>query len=89
VGLSTHSSLWPFLHTQSQTHAVFLGVKEQNILALNLKLTLFFGCEGGKYPHTQTQTHAVFLCGFEYARFTLAFSFPALVSQRGLSGSEV
>jgi hypothetical protein len=26
VGLSTLASLWPFLHTQSQTHAVFLGV---------------------------------------------------------------
>jgi hypothetical protein len=32
-----------------------LGVEEQNILTLKLKLTLFF-------------------CGFEYARFTLAFS---------------
>jgi hypothetical protein len=39
-----------------------LSVKEENILTLKLKLTLFFlGCEGGKYPHTQTQTHAVFL----------------------------
>jgi hypothetical protein len=55
VSLSTHASLWPFLHTQSHTH------------------TVFFGCEGGKYPHTQTQTHSVF-CGFDYARFTLAFS---------------
>ena len=38
---------------QSHTHAVFLSVKEENIL--KLKLTLFF-------------------CGFEYERFTLAFS---------------
>jgi hypothetical protein len=62
----------------------FLGVKEENILTLKLKLTLFFvglstnaslwpflhaqaqthsvffGCEGRKYPHTQTQTHSVF-----------------------------
>ncbi len=41
VSLSTHASLWPFLHTQSQTHAVFLGVKQENILTLKLKLTLF------------------------------------------------
>jgi hypothetical protein len=39
-----------------------LSVKEENILTLKLKLTLFFlGCEGEKYPHTHTQTHAVFL----------------------------
>jgi len=36
-----------------------LSVKEENILTL--KLTLFFECEGAKYPHTQTQTHSVFL----------------------------
>jgi len=38
-----------------------LSVKEENILTLKLKLTLFFECEGAKYPHTQTQTHSVFL----------------------------
>ncbi len=55
MGLSTNASLWPFLHTQTHTHAVFLRVKEENILTLKLKLTLFFR-------------------GFEYERFTLAFS---------------
>ncbi len=66
VRLSTNASLWPFLHTQSKTHAVFLGVKEENILTLKLKLTLFFvglSTHHSLWPflHTQSQTHAVLL----------------------------
>ena len=67
VSLSTNASLWPFLHTQTHTHAVFFGVKKENILTLKLMLQRrtgshsgFFGCEGRKYPHTQSQTHSVF-----------------------------
>ena len=68
AGLSTNASPWPFLHTQTQTHAVFLGVKEENILTPKLKLML----------QRRTGSNAVFFeCNFEYARIVLAFSLHA------------
>ena len=64
------------LQRRTGSHAVFLGVKEENILTcsrgakaqthaqdVHRLSRCFFGCEGEKYPHTQTQTHSVFLEG--------------------------
>jgi hypothetical protein len=70
VSLSTHASLWPFLHmlqrrtsSNPHSHCFFLGVKEQNILTPKLML------------QRRTGSHSVFFeCEFEYERSTLAFS---------------
>jgi hypothetical protein len=54
-----------------------LSVKEENIL----KLTLFFGCVGAKYPLTQTQTHSVFL-GVSLSTNALLWPFLHMLQRR-------
>ncbi len=73
-----------------------LSVKEENILRLKLILqrrtgshSVLLGVKEQNILTLKLKLTLFFECGFEYARFTLAFSFPALVSQRGLCGSEV